>query len=38
MLVAVLPLPFCFYRQVDPDNFIYVLPLISIIGGVATAL
>ncbi|MEJ7480317.1 iron chelate uptake ABC transporter family permease subunit, partial [Staphylococcus pasteuri] len=24
--------------QVDPDNFIYVLPLISIIGGVATAL
>lgn len=24
--------------QVDPDNFIYVLPFISIIGGVATAL
>ena len=24
--------------QVKPDNFVYVLPIISLVGGVATAL
>ncbi|PTE69427.1 iron ABC transporter permease [Staphylococcus devriesei] len=24
--------------QIDPDNFVYVLPIISVIGGVATAI
>ena len=24
--------------QINPDNFVYVLPVISVIGGVATAI
>ena len=38
MLAVVSIALFISIGQINPDNFVYVLPVISVIGGVATAI